>query len=298
MNELIEFFSNQDVKYKRNVKLSDLSTIGIGGIAKIIASPNTREKLIKTVEYLTDNNIRYKILGRMSNVLPCDFETETVIVSTLDYNKYHFEDNYVFTQSGALFSKIINSAAKLSLGGAESLYCIPGTAGAMLSINAGAFGSQISDFLSDVEIYDVNSREALTFKKDELAFFYRNSEIKKQGFLILNIRFKFIEGQREEIYQGLNNIRKKRAMTQPIGERTLGSVFLKSDEYSASYLIDRCGLKGVAIGDICVSEKHAGFFVNRKNGTANDFLALVDYVKKRVYAQYGVMLKEEFEILN
>lgn len=297
MDELIAFLDSQDVKYERNAKLSERTTVAIGGFAKILIFPKSKEQLTKTLVYLSEKGILFKVLGNMSNILPSDNDIKTVLVCTLGINHFSVSDTVVYADCGVLFSKLISGAAKQRLGGSESLFGIPGTVGGMLSMNAGAYGCAISDFLLSVQVFDVKSREAVTLKKEDIAFSYRDSEIKRQNLIVLGARFGFSVCDSENIYKKIGDVKRKRAATQPIGARTLGSVFRKSDSFAASYLIDRCGLKGKAVGNVSVSEKHAGFFVNNGGGTARDFLALVDFVKKAVLEKYTVTLTEEFEYL-
>ncbi len=297
MNELIEYLDSQDVEYQRNVKLSEHTTVAIGGTAKIVVLPKSKQQFTKTLDYLSKNGVFYKVIGNMSNILPTDGDISTPLVSTLKMTSFAVAKKDVYADAGVLFSKLILSAAKHSLGGCESLFGIPGTVGGMIFMNAGAYGSAISDFLLDVEVYDGISRETVLLKKEDIAFSYRDSEVKRQGLTVLGARFCFSEFNSEEIYGKIQKIRSKRAASQPIGEKSLGSVFKRTEELAASYLIDRCGLKGASVGNVSVSEKHAGFFVNRGGASAEDFLTLVDFVKKTVREKYKTELKEEFEYL-
>lgn len=297
MNELIAFLDSQDVKYQRNVKLSEQTTVAIGGLAKIIIFPKSKEQFTKVLEYLTAEKICFKVLGNMSNILPSDSNIETVIISTKKMTAFSVSSSEIIADSGVLFSRLVMNAAKHSLGGCESLFGIPGTVGGMLYMNAGAYGVSISDFLLEVELYDSKSREALTLKREDIGFSYRDSEIKRQKLIVLSAKFCFSACESEIVYNKIKVIKRKRAASQPVAAKSLGSVFRKTESYAASYLIDRCGLKGTAVGNISVSEKHAGFFINNGGGTAAEFLKLTDIVKKAVKEKYRVELKEEFEYI-
>jgi len=298
MNELISFLENQDVEYKTGKVLSNCTSIGIGGAAKLFISPNSKEKLIKTLSFLHQNKIAYRVLGNMSNILPSDSEVETVIVSTLKLCNVTAFGTEIFAECGALFSKLLLLALRHSLGGAEALFGIPGTVGAMICNNSGAYGASISDFLNTVSVYDASEASVTELRREEIGFFYRDSEIKRQGLIVLDATFSFASGVKNEIDISLKKIKKQRMDTQPIGMKTLGSVFKRTDNLPASYMIDRCGLKGERSGNIVVSSHHAGFFVNEGGGTAEDFLRLVETVKEKVFLKYGVILQEEFEYLT
>ena len=297
MNELISFLENQDVEYQKGKMLSALTSVGIGGVAKLFISPNSKEKFAKTLKYLYDNKIRHHIVGNMTNILPSDDDIESVLVSTLKIDRCTVEDKTVYADCGVLFSRLIQRAGKNSLGGYEALFGIPGTVGAMLSINAGAYGVSASDFLNTVEVYDSRDGYMMTLKKEDVAFFYRGSELKKQGLTVLGATFSLIPSDKQKINYKIKQTIDKRKATQPIGSKTLGSVFKRTDSLPASFMIDRCGLKGIRIGNIEVSEKHAGFFVNKGGGTSSDFLKLTEIVKNKVKQKYGITLEEEFEYL-
>ena len=298
MNGLISFLESQDVKYQKDVELSKLTSIGIGGRAKILVSPKSKELFTKTLNYLFENAIPYKVIGNMTNILPCDRELETVLVSTLELKEYTISNKTVYADCGMLFSKLILIAANNMLGGCENIFGIPGTVGAMLSLNAGAYEASASDFLSYVDVYTAYDDCILRLKKEDISFNYRDSELRRQGFIVLGAGFNFLPTSKQDAQLKIKAVRNKRAAAQPINSKTLGSVFKRTKELSASYMIDRCGLKGTRIGNVSVSDKHAGFFINHGGGTADEFLLLADFVKSTVREKYGVILEEEFEYLT
>ncbi len=298
MNELANFLSSQDVKYQRNKKLSESTSIGIGGIANLVIQPKSKQEFTKVLLYLSQNALKHKIVGNMTNLLPLDGIIETILVSTLFMNRISVCAGMVEAECGVLFSKIILYAAKESFGGAEALFGIPGTVGAMLSLNAGAYGTCISEFLSEVTVYDALDGEEVRLKKDDVAFYYRDSELKRQNLTVLEAKFNFMHCDKNEIYDKIFQIKSSRMNTQPINSKNLGSVFKRTEGYAASYLVDQCGFKGKRVGKISVSEKHAGFFINEGGGTARDFLELLEIVKNKVKERYGIELEEEFELLT
>ena len=298
MNELISFLQNQDVEYQIGKILSSCTAVGIGGRSKLFISPDSSEKLIKTLGFLSENKLQFNLGGNMSNVLPRDIEVHTPLVSTLRVSKVEFSGDLVFAECGTLFSRLILLASKRFLGGCEALFGIPGTVGAMLYNNAGAYGGAISDFLETVDVYDPTDNSTVRLKREEVGFFYRDSELKRQKLAVIGATFRLNPSDKREIEAKLKEIRKNRANSQPLELKNLGSVFKRTESLPASYIIDRCGLKGARVGKISVSDKHAGFFVNEGGGTAEDFLKLCDIVKSKVREKYGVVLEEEFEYLS
>lgn len=298
MNRLISFLTKEEVKFKTEKKLSECTSVGIGGIASLFVTPKSKEQFTKIIKFVLKNKIPHYVCGNMTNLLPSDFKINKVIISTLGVNSFTITDDELYADCGALFSKIILRARDMSLGGYEALFGIPGTVGGMLRINAGAYGSSISDLLVSVEVYDCRLGRAFWLEKEELSFFYRDSEIKKRALIVLGAKFRLLKRERADIIADIESIRKKRLKAQPISQKSLGSVFKKTDNLAASYLIDRCGLKGYSVGEVSVSEKHAGFFINNGKGTASDFLKLCDIVKEKVADKYGVALSEEFEYIE
>ena len=147
------------------------------------------------------------------------------------------------------------------------------------------------------ELYDPYSKSVFTVNNEDVRFFYRDSDFKRKNLVILNARLRFLESDYLTIIDRISDVRKSRLSTQPLDKKSLGSVFKKTETESASYLIDRCGLKGMRVGGISVSEKHAGFFINDGSGTSDDFLRLTEMVKAEVFKRFGKMLSEEFEYL-
>ena len=192
MNNFRTFLSDNNIEFKEMEPISTYSSIKIGGNASFFVFPNTVLKLIKIIEYAIGNNLCYKITGRMTNILPCDQAYNGVLISTLRLNKFLINNNTVKSESGALFSKIIYSMLKLGYGGAESLVSIPGTVGGMIYSNAGAYGSEISDYLTTAEIYDPLLQEKYTVEKDELQFGYRTSIFKYKHTILLSANFNFM----------------------------------------------------------------------------------------------------------
>ena len=298
MNRLVSFLKEEEVEFETEKNLSHTASIGVGGVAPLFVTPKSKEKFTKTLRFIIKNNIPYFLTGNMTNLLPMDSGIDKVILSTLGLDLFTLSGNEITAESGALFSRIILFAADNHLGGYEKIFGIPGTVGGMLRVNAGAFGCSASDLLVGVEVYDPLSDKIIFLKKEEICFYYRDSDLKRRGLVILKAKFRLKKASRSDIVEGINEVKRKRRETQPIAMKTLGSVFKRTDIAPASYLIDKCGLKGYSIGGISVSEKHAGFFVNNGTGTAEDFLRLCDTVKFKVSEAYGVFLSEEFEYLS
>lgn len=267
----------------------------IGGKVPIFVVPLSIEMFINTYKIL--EKIRHvRILGNGTNILPRDGNHDLVILATSKLNEINIHDNEIICESGVDLKKICFVAAKSGFSGFEKLYGIPGTIGGAIYMNAGAFGVEISELLSFVEVFDGN--KVFRLKPSELEFGYRDSIFRKnRDLIILKAGFRVYKDEKEKIYKEMNEILKKRIEKQPLEYPSAGSVFKrpKRDFYVGS-AIEKLGLKGFSVGGAKISEKHAGFIVNYNNATAEDVLSIINYVKNKIFEKYGVNLETEIEI--
>ena len=244
MREIINFFKMNDVKYKEKFQLSVISPVKIGGRASFVAYPKSNNELILTVNFLRKNKILYKILGRMSNILPPDDKYEGVIIKTDYISMVTFYERYANVDTGVSLPYLANMAVSAGLGGLEELSGIPGSVGGAIRGNAGAFGREISELICDLSVYNLGTNEILRINADKMNFGYRSSEIIKGDMIILSAKIKLTPTDRTESQRLIFEYRQRRIDTQPVGQPSLGSVFKRpSADLSAARLIDECGLK-------------------------------------------------------
>ncbi|MBQ8303018.1 MAG: UDP-N-acetylmuramate dehydrogenase [Clostridia bacterium] len=287
-----------DVEYKENVMLAAMSPIRIGNEARFIAYPNNIDILTKLVRFLEKIKIRYKILGRMSNVLPPDEKYDGIIVKTDRISKISVKGRTVVAFCGASMPVLGQKLCSVGLSGFEPLSGIPGSIGGAILGNAGAFGREVSDLVSSVSAYHIDSGTSVVINASECEFGYRNSFFKNGEYLILAVKLDLSFCDEASIKSAMNGFKDKRRITQPIGKPSLGSTFKRpSTDVSAAKLIDDCGLKGFRIGDAVISAKHAGFIVNDGCAKASDYLSLADFAAERVKEKYNVFLEREIEVL-
>ena len=298
MNELFDFLIKKDVKYNINQPMAQYTSVRIGGCASVVAFPKTEAQLVDLVRYLTENEVEYRVVGRMTNILPCDSECEGVLISTKLMDRYTCRGTTVVAECGVPVSSLILRCARLNLGGLESLYAIPGSLGGMIVSNAGAYGAEIGDFVKSVRAYLPEVDRVQTIGREKLDFSYRSSVFLQKYMIIISAELEFCESSFEIISDRLGKIRDKRSLSQPIDQPSLGSVFKKADGVSAGQIIDQCGLKGLSVGGAMVSPKHAGFIVNTGDATASDFRELINLVKQEVYRQRGILLEEEIHLMQ
>ena len=293
-----EFLKMNDVEYKENASLSAMSPIRIGGSARIIAYPDSALKYIQVLRFLKAVKIKYRVLGRFSNVLVNDIGYDGVIVKTDRLNKWYVDLDSLYAYAGANTVSISAELCKLGLSGFEELSGIPGSLGGAIYGNAGAFGREISDILTEVTFYSQSDDCVYTASVREFDFSYRYSAFKKNHGHIISARFDIVPSDASSVAARMREVKQVRLNTQPISHPSLGSTFKRPNgNIPAAKMIDECGLKGYRIGGAEVSKKHAGFIINVGGATAKDYIMLSDSVSKRVHKEFGVILEREVELL-
>lgn len=295
--EIVDFFKVNDVKYRENLKLSSISPVRIGGNAQFVAYPDSVERLIKAVDFLRNKKIRYKLLGRMSNVLPPDEDYAGVIVRTDNISPLLIKGTDVEIGAGVSLPQLAKITADEGLSGLEELSGIPGSIGGAIRGNAGAFGREIGELVSFVNVYNCRLGVTERLKADRIGFDYRKSGLMSKDLVILSARLALSRSDSVTSNDLIKKYREKRMATQPVGQASLGSVFKRvTKDISASKLVDECGLKGFSIGGAKISEKHAGFIINCGNASAKDYLSLAEYAAESVYKRFHIKLEREVEI--
>ena len=206
-------------------------------------------------------------------------------------------NNIIHADSGVMLGKLVKESMKHKLTGLESLAGVPGTLGGALKMNAGAWGSEISNYLTSVEIVDING-SVKTLKPIDLNFGYRSSSFSSEYF-ILSAQFKLKSSSKENIKIKKAKASDGRKKTQPLKYRSAGSVFKNPrSNLAAGFLIEKSGLKGTKYGDAEISTHHANFFINHGNAKASDVAFLIRLSRKTVYEKYGIMLDLELRTIG
>ena len=283
------------LSFQTNVSLAPHTTFGIGGLADYLVIPQSEESLLVLIGFLRENGIRFGVFGNGSNLLFDDKGYRGVVILTSGIRHICFTDTLVEASCGASLIALSMKAAKNALSGLEFACGIPGTVGGALFMNAGAHGGEMADIVLSSRYLDTQGNLHEITEHD---FSYRHSRYQENGGIILSCRMGLSYGKESEIRARMAENKKKRESTQPIKEKSAGSVFRRSDGVIPAALIDRAGLKGLTVGGATVSEKHAGFIVNRGDATASDVLCLIDLIKERIAALYGVELVPEIRYIR
>ena len=262
----------------------------------MVLFPDTVEKMITALDILLESKIDHKVIGRLTNMLIEDKTIDTVFIKTDNLRGVKMLEDGIRLYAGERLSVLSYFLAKEGVGDFSALSGIPGSVGGMIKNNAGAFGIEISDIIRSVVVYSPMERRILCLFAEDAKFGYRSSIFCSLPFVILYADFRIKHDMPEKLQKHIMEVKEKRMKTQPLEFPSLGSVFKRPAGDYAARLIDNANLKGYAIGDAQVSQKHAGFIVNKGNATFEDFVSLVEYVKNVVFQKYGVLLEEEIEI--
>lgn len=270
----------------------------VGGPADVLVRPETEEEIKEVFRYIKRENIPHMIIGNGSNLLVRDGGIRGVVVELADnFSGIEVEGNLINVKSGALLSRIGNTALKNELKGFEFAAGIPGSFGGAVAMNAGAYGGEIKDIVKSVRLMDEDGN-IFELENKDMNFSYRRSIVTEKGYTVISAVIELEKGEYDDIKAEMDCLREKRVTKQPLNYASAGSTFKRPEGYFAGKLIQDSGLKGLALRDAQVSEKHSGFVINRGNATAKDLLDLMYIVKATVNAKFGVMLEEEVKIVG
>jgi UDP-N-acetylmuramate dehydrogenase len=290
--KIIQALPELSVEVVREASLAKLTSLGIGGATDLL---RVREhgKLPTIIRLLKSEGIAFRFLGGGSNLLVADGELPWVMLQLVAGKpEVRVEGNCAYVDAAADLGGMVTTCAKHNLGGMEGLIGVPGTVGGALRMNAGAYGTQIGSFVREVEVYRAAQGEIETLRGEEIRFDYRHTSFAADD-IMLAVKLELPSKAYPEIVQGIRICNEKRRASQPLGQKSAGCIFKNPPGGSAGRMIDELGLKGFAVGDATVSDRHANFFVNKGTASCAEMLALISSVREKVRAKYGVELEEE-----
>lgn len=296
-DKLEEIVGKDKVKY--NEKMSKYTTMRVGGPCDCIVFPDEISKIREVIDFCKNENITFFVIGNGSNLLVKDEGIHGVVIKLGHrFSKIEIDGEYILAYAGATMPALSQLAKKNSLKGLEFACGIPGTIGGGVKMNAGAYGSQISDILYEVTYMD-EKEEIKTIKNKDCSFGYRKSIFTiNPNYVILSAKFKLERGNIDEIENKMKENSLARKTKQPLEYPNFGSVFKRPEGYFVGKLVDDAGLRGYKIGGAQVSTKHTGFIVNVDNATCKDVLDLIGYVQTAVYNKFNVKLTPEVIIIG
>ncbi len=296
IQNVLEIASKYGFEIKENESMSKHTSFKIGGNAQALIKVTTNEGLIDILRKCKYEEIPVFILGKGSNLLVSDNGIDGVVIK-LDGVFSHIkmiDDETIYCGAGVSLAKLCSYACEHSLSGLEFAWGIPGSVGGALYMNAGAYGGEMKDVvISATHITSDNKSEILNAEDMQLS--YRHSIYNTNNAVITGVTLKLKKDSPVEIRNRMNDFMNRRKDKQPLEYPSAGSVFKRPEGYFAGALIQEANLKGKQIGGAQVSEKHAGFIINKNNATCNDVLELVKYVQQKVKENSGVTLECEIK---
>ena len=283
---------------RRGELMKNHTTFQIGGPADFFWEATDEKKLADVIKLGNAMGFPMEIIGNGSNLLVSDAGISGLVIKIGEkMGAVQVHDNCMTVQAGVRLKTLCQSALKHSLSGLEFAYGIPGTLGGALTMNAGAYGGEMSHIL---EFCRLITREGSirTVTLDEMQMDYRSSRIHETKEIIVEAQIRLSSGSHEEIQALMTDYHQRRSSRQPYHEPSAGSVFKRPPGHFAGQLIETCQLKGVTVGGAKISEQHAGFIVNIGDATAGDVRQLMEMIISRVKEVHGVVLEPEVRFLG
>lgn len=283
---------------RRQEPMSLHTTFRIGGPADLFVTPGSIQAVADSIRICKETQTPYAVIGNGSNLLVSDTGYRGVIIQIgRNLNQVSVNGKEIRAQAGAMLSVIAKTALSESLTGFEFASGIPGTLGGAAVMNAGAYGGEMKDVLTEVTVL-TREGEIRTIPAEKLEMGYRTSLAAKNGWIILEAVLKFQKGDAEAIRGRMEELKMQRVTKQPLDLPSAGSTFKRPEGYFAGKLIMDAGLRGFTVGGAQISEKHCGFVVNKGGATAEDVRNLICAVQKKVQEDAGVKLEPEVKFLG
>ena len=283
---------------RRQEPMSLHTTFRIGGPADLFVTPGSIQAVADSIRICKETQTPYAVIGNGSNLLVSDTGYRGVIIQIgRNLNQVSVNGEEIRAQAGAMLSVIAKTALSESLTGFEFASGIPGTLGGAAVMNAGAYGGEMKDVLTEVTVL-TREGEIRTVPAGKLEMGYRTILAAKNGWIILEAVLKFQKGDAEAIRGRMEELKMQRVTKQPLDLPSAGSTFKRPEGYFAGKLIMDAGLRGFTVGGAQISEKHCGFVVNKGGATAEDVRNLICAVQKKVQEDAGVKLEPEVKFLG
>ena len=288
--------SEEDILTKEYMK--NHTSFKIGGSADFLVTPRTVDQIQNLIKTLKKENIPVFIMGNGSNLLVSDKGIRGVVIKlSKNFSSFSISGDEVTAQSGILLSTLSKSIVNESLSGFEFASGIPGTIGGAVTMNAGAYDSEMKNIVEEVVAMDMDGN-IKTFTNQDMNFRYRKSRVTDETLVVLEAKLKLEKGNIEDIKAKIDDFTVRRTTKQPLTAYSAGSTFKRPEGYFAGKLIEDAGLKGIIMRNAAVSSLHSGFVINTGDATCENILELIEFIKLTVFSKFGVMLEEEVRVVG
>ncbi len=291
----------KNINFEKKIKLSNYTTIKVGGFAEYFSKPKNTDEFINLIEWANANNQKCRIIGAGSNLLINNIFLKGLTICTKRMNSIKLDSNkgIVEAEAGVMLPTMSNMLAKNGLQGGEWTVGIPGTIGGAICMNAGTRNLSIAKNLLSVQAIDTQTLKIYKINKDDINFKYRFSPFQQNNLLIISARLLFEpKGNIEKLLENTKRILKKKTETQPYDLPSFGSVFKNPINAYAGKLIEELGLKGFKIGDAEISTIHGNFIVNNSSANSQDILDLITVIQQKVLQKKGIFLQPEVRMIG
>ena len=286
-----------DVRVEKEVPMQKHTSFRIGGPARRMAFPETKEQLVAAAEAAIACGVKPFVLGKGTNLLICDEGLDTLVIKTENMNGLRQLDEVTLeADAGISLARFAVFAQQQGLSGLEFAHGIPGSLGGAVYMNAGAYGGEMKDVLVEITALCTDGVRTLTVEEADLS--YRHSYFADNDAVVLSATVRLQKGDPAAIRERMDELMARRKNTQPLEYPSAGSTFKRPVGNFAGTLIEQTGLKGLTVGGAQVSQKHAGFLINIGGATAADVMELVAQVQQRVFDATGVQLEPEVRIIR
>lgn len=297
MKAVSEALRKNNISFSTNECVAGRSTFKVGGVAALAVYPDSTEALVRAVKILDAEEVRFEVLGNCSNTLLGFDRFDGALIFTSGLSGVAFDEMGIYADAGVSLSHLARLAADRGLSGMEFAYGIPGLVGGSVYMNSGAYGSEMAAVVEYSCAYDRRSGEKIRIY--DHGYGYRKSVyMENKNLVCLGARFRLSMGDPEKIKAVMAQNMASRREKQPLEYPSAGSYFKRPAGNFAGKLIEDAGLKGMRVGGAQVSEKHAGFIINRGGATAEDILTLEKNVKEIVMSRFGVELEREVRLIK
>ena len=285
-----------DLELLEQEAMSRHTTFRVGGPVSLMALPRNVQQAQLAVRAAVEEGVRPVFLGNGSNLLVPDVGCDAFVIKTTSgLCQAQVDDTQITAESGILLVRLAVLARDHGLTGLEFAHGIPGSLGGAVTMNAGAYDGEMAQVITEVTCLTASGQIETT---NEFEFSYRHSAFSDGSRLILSARMQLQPEDPQVIRARMEELMERRKSKQPLEWPSAGSTFKRPQGHFAAALIDQCGLKGLSVGGAQVSEKHAGFVINKGGATCSDVLTLMEQVRQRVFDRTGVVLEPEVKLLG
>jgi len=302
MTELTDFQRNicqflPEMVLRFDEPMKEHTSFRIGGPAEVMAFPKNAAELAQLLKLSNALDIKPVILGAGTNVLAPDEGLKGLTICLKDAfgGMEQIGETSIRVMAGVTMTRAAVFASNLGLSGLEFAHGIPGTVGGGVYMNAGAYGGEICQVCTWVDVMDLQGN-IRRLSNEEMKFSYRHSVLEDEGGIVVAVEFELTKAPIEDIRARMKELMARRSASQPLDKPSAGSAFKRPSGGYAAALIDQAGLRGFRVGDAAVSEKHTGFAVNLGNATAAEVKELLRQVADKVYENSGIHLEPEVRI--